>query len=89
MISGVASRCDKFATLHSGREIGVAIGVTGGRLIVESINEALKLFMRQAQLERAMKQPGGARVIEEQELLAVRRKLEALPKEARPVVEVK
>lgn len=89
MISRVASRCDKFATLHSGHEIGVAIAVTGGSLIVESINEALKLFMRQAQLERAMKQPGGARVIEERELLAVRRKLEALPKETRPVVEVK
>jgi hypothetical protein len=58
-------------------------------LIVESINDALKLFMRQAQLERAMKQPGGARVIEEQELLAVRRKLAALPKERQPVVEVK
>lgn len=63
--------------------------LTAGSLIVESINEALRLFMRQAQLERAMKQPGGARILDEQELLAVRRKLKAFPKEMRPVVEVK
>lgn len=46
---------------------------------MDSINEALKLFMRQAQLERAMKQPGGARVVEERELDAVRRRLAELP----------
>jgi hypothetical protein len=37
------------------------------------------LFTRQAALEKAMRQPGGARVIEEQELLEVRRKLAKLP----------
>jgi hypothetical protein len=42
-------------------------------------NELLQLFMRQAELERAMRQPGGARVTEEQELLAVKRKLAKLP----------
>jgi hypothetical protein len=46
---------------------------------MKSVNELLKLFMRQAQLERAMKQPAGARVIEEQELHAVRQRLAAFP----------
>ncbi len=46
---------------------------------MKSVNELLELFMRQAQLERAMKQPGGARVIEEQELHAVRNKLAEFP----------
>jgi hypothetical protein len=56
---------------------------------MDPVNEALKLFMRQAQLERAMKQPGGARVIEEQELHAVRRKLAAFPEAMQPVAEAK
>ena len=46
---------------------------------MQSINELLELFMRQAQLERAMKQPGGARVVEERELHAVRRRLAVVP----------
>jgi hypothetical protein len=46
---------------------------------MKSINELLELFMRQAQLERAMKQPGGARVVEERELHALRRKIAAVP----------
>lgn len=46
---------------------------------MKSVNELLELFARQAALEKAMRQPGGARVIEEQELLAVRRKLAKLP----------
>jgi len=54
--------------------------------IVKSVNEALKLFLREAQLERAMKQPGGAQVIDEQELLAVRRKLAAFPAVMQPFV---
>jgi len=57
-----------------------------GSFIVKSINEALKLFLREAQLERTMKQPGGARVIDEQELLAVRRKLAAFPAVMQPFV---
>jgi hypothetical protein len=44
---------------------------------MKSVNELLVLFMRQAQLERAMKQRGGARVGEEQELHVVRRRLAA------------
>jgi hypothetical protein len=46
---------------------------------MKSVNELLELFTRQAALEKAMRQPGGARVIEEQELLAVRRRLAKLP----------
>jgi hypothetical protein len=46
---------------------------------MESVNELLELFTRQAELEKAMRQPGGARVTEEQELLAVKRKLAKLP----------
>jgi hypothetical protein len=46
---------------------------------MSSVNELLQLFTRQAALEKAMRQPGGARVTEEQELLAVRRKLATLP----------
>jgi len=46
---------------------------------MKSVNELLELFTRQAALEKAMRQPGGARVTEEQELLAVRRKLAKLP----------
>jgi hypothetical protein len=46
---------------------------------MKSVNELLVLFMRQAQLERAMKQPGGARVIEERELNTVREKLAGFP----------
>ena len=46
---------------------------------MKSVNELLELFMRQAELEKAMRQPGGARVTEEQELHAVRQKLATLP----------
>jgi hypothetical protein len=46
---------------------------------MQSVNELLELFMRQAQLERAMKQPGGARVIDARELDAVKEKLAGFP----------
>jgi hypothetical protein len=46
---------------------------------MKSANELLQLFARQAELEKAMRQPGGARITEEQELLAVRRKLAEFP----------
>jgi hypothetical protein len=42
---------------------------------MQSGKELLELVARQAELEKAMRQPGGARIIEEQELLALRRKL--------------
>jgi hypothetical protein len=42
---------------------------------MKSANELKELFAREAELEKAMRQPGGARIIEEQELLALRKKL--------------
>jgi hypothetical protein len=50
---------------------------------MKSVNELLKLFMRQAELEIAMRQPGGARVIEEQELNAVRQRVAGFPEDMR------
>jgi hypothetical protein len=46
---------------------------------MQSVNDLLRLFMRQAELERAMKQPGGARVIDERELNSVREELAQFP----------
>jgi hypothetical protein len=50
---------------------------------MKSVNELLELFMRQAHLERAMRQPGGARVIDARELEAVKQKLAAVPEAAK------
>ena len=57
--------------------------------MMKSVNELLELFTRQAELENAMRQPGGARVIEEQELHAVRRKLAAVPESVRVAAQSK
>ncbi len=46
---------------------------------MKTVNELLELFMHQAQLERAMRQPDGARVIDEQRLDAVKKRLAAHP----------
>jgi hypothetical protein len=56
---------------------------------MKSVNELLAVFMRQAQLERAMKQRGSARVVEGQELLVVRQKLAAFPETAKSNVAAK
>jgi hypothetical protein len=51
---------------------------------MKSVNELLVLFMRQVQLERAMKQQrGGDRVAEEQELHAMRQELAAFSETAK------
>jgi hypothetical protein len=47
--------------------------------MMKSVNDLLELFTRQAQLESAMRQRGGARVTDEQELQAVKAKLAAVP----------
>jgi hypothetical protein len=52
-------------------------------MMMKSVNELLRLFMRQAELERAMRQPGGARVTEEQELHTVRQRLAEFPEDMR------
>lgn len=54
---------------------------------MKSVNELLRLFMRQAELESAMRQPGGARVTEEQALHALRRRLAELPEDLRQAPE--
>ena len=54
---------------------------------MQSVDEALRLLKRQAQLETAMKQRGGIRIIEEQELHLVRRRLADAPEIARAIVE--
>jgi hypothetical protein len=76
-ISRVGSRCDNAAARHIVPDEESLVFNQGERM--KSVNELLELFTRQAALEKAMRQPGGARVIEEQELLAVRRKLAKFP----------
>jgi hypothetical protein len=74
-IPGVGSRCYSVASRHI---VGHEEPIESGERM-KSVNELLELFTRQAELEKAMRQPGGARVTEEQELLAVKRKLAKLP----------
>ena len=40
---------------------------------METVNEALSLLRRQAELEQSMKEAGGIRITEEQELLVLKR----------------
>ena len=54
---------------------------------MQSVDEALRLLQRQAELETAMKQRGGIRIIEEQELHVVRRRLADSPDTARAIVQ--
>jgi hypothetical protein len=46
---------------------------------MEPVNDLQGLLMRQAELERAMKQPGGARIIDERELEKVREEIARFP----------
>jgi hypothetical protein len=41
----------------------------------KSNNDLNELLAREAELEKTMRQPGGARIIEERELLEVKKKL--------------
>jgi hypothetical protein len=41
----------------------------------KSTHDLNELLRREAELEKAMRQPGGARIIEERELLEVKKKL--------------
>jgi hypothetical protein len=50
---------------------------------LDTVNERARLLQRQKELETAMKQLGGARIIEEQELLAVKGKLQQINEAAR------
>ena len=46
---------------------------------MEPVSEALSLLRRQAEIEAAMRQPGGIRVTEERELYALRERLRLYP----------
>lgn len=46
---------------------------------METVDEALSLLRRQAELEQSMKEGGGIRITEEQELLVVKRRLATYP----------
>ena len=67
----------------------MASGFSHRNVHMKSVNELLVLFMRQAQLERAMKQRGGARVVEAQDLHVVRQKFAAYSEAANGDVVVK
>ena len=54
---------------------------------MQTVSEALDLLKRQAELESAMRQPGGIRITEEQELQVLRRRLAEFPEAMRAVVE--
>jgi hypothetical protein len=54
---------------------------------METVNEALGLLRRQVEMEMAMKQPGGIRIPEEQELLVLRRRLANYPQAMQAVVQ--
>lgn len=54
---------------------------------MQTIDETLTLLKRQAELESAMRQPGGIRITEEQELQLVRRRLENFPEAMRAVIQ--
>jgi hypothetical protein len=52
------------------------MGVT---ILMEPVAECLALLKRQAEIESALRQPGGIRVIEERELYALRQRLRHYP----------
>jgi hypothetical protein len=54
---------------------------------MQTVDEALNLLKRQSELEQAMKQPGGIRITEEQELHVVRRRLTEFPEAMRAVIQ--
>jgi hypothetical protein len=54
---------------------------------MNTVNEALTLLKRQAELETAMKRPGGIRITEEQELHTLRRRVGEFPEAARAILQ--
>ena len=54
---------------------------------MQTVNDALQLLKRQVELENAMKQPGGIRITEEQELHVVRRRIAQFPEAVRAVTQ--
>ena len=54
---------------------------------MHTVDEALNLLKRQAELEAAMKNPRGIRIREEQELRVVRRQFQQFPESVQAVVQ--
>jgi len=54
---------------------------------MQPINEAIRLLRRQADLEAAMRKPGGIRITEEQELIMLKRRLTEYPEAALAVMQ--
>lgn len=54
---------------------------------MEPISEALRMLRRQAELETAMRKPGGIKIMEERELYALQAHLAQVPAAARAVLE--
>lgn len=54
---------------------------------MQTTNEALGLLRRHAEIESAMKQPGGIRVTEEHELLVLQRCQASYPEAMRAVIQ--
>jgi hypothetical protein len=54
---------------------------------MESLHEALRLIKRQAELENAMRRPGGIRVTEERELHQLRDALTRFPAAVTAILE--
>lgn len=55
---------------------------------MDTMTEALTLLRRREELEAAMRQPGGIRILEERELLVLRSKIEQLPESTKAVLQV-
>lgn len=54
---------------------------------MQTVDETLTLLRRQAELEATMRQPGGIRITEEQELHLVRRRLANFPEAMQAVIQ--
>jgi hypothetical protein len=54
---------------------------------MDPLSEALRMLRRQAELETAMRKPGGVKVMEERELNALQAHLATVPTAARAVLE--
>jgi hypothetical protein len=55
---------------------------------MDTMTEALTLLQRREELETAMRQPGGIRILEERELLILRNRIEQLPESTKAVLQV-
>jgi hypothetical protein len=54
---------------------------------MEPLHEALRLIKRRAELEMAMRRPGGIRITEERELIQLRTALTEFPEAVRALME--